>query len=810
MRIRTWIAAAAAALAVISTGAQGQTKSGLGGMSASSYKNINVSSIPESKIKEYAQKAEASGMGLSDVIALAQSKGASTMQLSQLKIRLSRYLKDEKSASTAGTGLEAGAQTATLSTRELPEDRPQLADTAVFGYSMFNRSGLTFEPTQSLAIGDAYTIGAGDQIAIDIYGATDQTYELMVGTDGTIVVPMVGPIRVGGMTVADARNTVVAKLRRIHSDLGGGSKANLRVTSASPVTVSVMGEAHNPGTFTVSSASTLFNVLYLSGGPSIDGSYRDIQLIRGGRIIAHLDVYDFLLNGKNDVNPSLANGDIVMIPTYAKRIEVKGEFKRNGLFEAKEGETVADIIRYAGGFTPAAQSDHIGVYRIGKYTTEYKDVTDPGAELLCNGDKIECGAKNTDRVDNTVKIEGAVFAPGIFEYSEGLTLKELIEKAGGLTENAFLSRGVITRYKEDYTLESVNFNVLDASNGSADVSIKANDVVTIASIDDMREKPEVAIYGNVANEGKYDYRENLTLGDLIVLAGGMKEYTALPNVEIVRRVDSKDLDDSSKDTRTMETVSITPDLSLDGEGNNFKLEPFDAVYIRQYAAAAKDISVYVDGEVWTPGLYALSKAGTRVSELMSRCGGFSVNADRSGARLYRRLTMSDEEREIRLRLSALKGDTATYYLKNKVEQYEFVSFDLEKALSNPNSDDDLILCDGDRIEIPQKSQTVRVTGIVQNPMNMKWVDGMRADDYIDAVGGFAANAFKRKTYVVNPNGESKRVRHFLFVRRYPEVKPGSEIVVPARPERNISTLTTFVGLGSTLVSIAIAVVALTK
>lgn len=809
MRIRTLIAATMVAIALAPTGTQGQTKSGLGGISASSYKNINISSIPESKIKEYAQKAEASGMGLSDVLKLAKSKGANDMQLNQLKMRLSRYLKDDKNSSSS-TKLQAANEQTALSTRDLPEATPQPADTAVFGYSMFNRSGLTFEPTQSLAIGDAYTIGAGDQIAIDIYGATDQTYELTVGTDGTIVVPMVGPIRVGGMTVADARNTVVAKLRRIHSDLGGGSKANLRVTSASPVTVSVMGEAHIPGTFTVSSASTLFNVLYLSGGPNINGSYRDIQLIRGGRIIAHLDIYDFLLNGKNDVNPSLANGDMVMIPTYAKRIKVTGEFKRNGLFEAKEGETVADIIRYAGGFTPAAQSDHIGVYRIGKYTTEYKDVTDPAAEPLCNGDRIECGAKDTARVDNSVKIEGAVFAPGVFEYSEGLTLKDLIEKAGGLTENAFLSRGVITRYKDDYTLEAVNFNVLDASNGSADVSLKSNDVVTIASIDDMREKPVVSIYGNVANEGTYDYRDNLTLGDLIVLAGGMGEYTALPNVEIVRRVASDDLTDPSKDTRTMTTVSITPDLSLDGAGNNFKLEPFDAVYVRQYAAAAKDITVYVDGAVWTPGLYALNKTDMRVSEIMGRCGGFTANANQQGARLLRRLKMSDEEREIRLRLSALKGDTATYYLRNNVEPYEFVAFDLEKALANPYSDDDLILHNGDRIEIPERSQTVRVAGLVQNPMNVKWAEEKRVNHYIDAVGGFAANAFKRKTYVVYPNGESERVRHFLFVRIYPKVKPGSEVIVPVKPERNLSTMTTFVGLGSTLVSIAIAVVALTK
>lgn len=807
MRLKKWMAMALAALAMSATVAYGQTTK-LTGLSASSYKNINVSNIPESKIKEYAQKAEASGMSLSDVIALAQNKGATEQQQAMLKMRLSRYLKDSKTSEKTATQV-VESETATLSTRELPKAATNPADTTVFGYSIFNHSGLTFEPSTSLAIGDSYTIGKGDQIAIDVYGSTEQTYELTVSADGTAVIPMVGPVKIGGMTVADARRTVIAKLRKIHSDIGGRSDASLRVTSASPVTVSVMGEAHAPGTFTVSSASSLFNVLYLSGGPNINGSYRDIQLIRGGRIIAHLDIYDFLLNGKNDVNPSLANGDIIMIPTYAKRVSIKGEFKRNGLFEAKEGETVADMVRYAGGFTPAAMSDHIGVYRIGKYTTEYKDVTDPASEPVCNGDRLECAAKNTARVDNSVKIEGAVFAPGVFEFSEGLTLRDLIEKAGGLTENAFLSRGVITRYKDDYTLESVNFNVLDASNGTASVSLKANDVVTIASIDDMREAREVGIYGNVSKEGKYAFRENMTLGDLIVLAGGMLEYTVLPNVEIIRRIEISADADPTGQTRTTSTVSITPDLSLDGQGNNFKLEPFDMVYLRKYATAAKDQTVYVDGAVNAPGIFAMTRSCTRVSDIMARCGGFAPDADKEGARLFRRLTMSDEERAIRLRLSALKGDTATYDIKSGAEPYEFVSFNLEEALANPGSDADLILCDGDKIEIPTKSQTVRVSGLVQNPMNVKWEKGLRANDYIDAVGGFAAKAYKKKTYVVYANGESKRVRHILFFRVYPKVKPGSEVIVPVRPERSM-TLPTIVGLGTSLVSMAAVIVALTK
>lgn len=809
MRLKKWMAMVLAAISV-TTGALAQTTTAATGLSGSSYKNMNISSIPESTIKEYAQKAEDSGMSLDDVITLAASKGATEQQQQQLKMRLSRYLKNKTtSSSSSSSSLSSIGSEVTLSTREVADKAADPRDSLVFGYYLFNRSGLTFEPTTNLAIGDAYVIGAGDDIDVDIYGSSDQTYSLTVSTDGTVVIPMVGPVKVGGMTVENARRSVAAKLRRIHSDIGSQSGINLRVTSAKPVTVSVMGEAHTPGTFTVSSASTLFNVLYLSGGPNFNGSYRDVQLIRGGKVIAHLDIYDFLLNGKNDVNPSLANGDIVMIPTYLKRIEMKGEFKRNALFEAKEGETVADLIRYAGGFTAEAQTDHIGLYRIGKYTTEYKDVTDPGSVQVCNGDKLECGKKKVERIDNSVTIEGSVFAPGVFEFTEGLTLKDLIEKAGGLTENAFLNRGVVTRYKDDYTLEALSFNVLDASNGTANVTLKANDVITIASIDDMREKPEVFIFGNVPKEGSYDFRENMTLGDLIVLAGGMLEYTVLPSVEIVRRVPPANLENSTDETRTISTVSITADLSLQGQGNNFKLEPFDVVYLRKYATAAKDMTVYVDGAVNNPGLYSLHKSVTRISELMARCGGFTSDADRDGARLYRRLDMSDAEREIRLRLSALKGDTSTYYLKTGADLYEPVALDLNEALANPGSEDDIILRDGDRIEIHTNSQTVRVSGLVQNPMNVNWEKRWRANDYIDAVGGFAANAHKRKTYVVYANGESARVRHFLFVRIYPKVKPGAEVIVPVKPQSSL-TVPAIVSMSSSIVSMIAVIVALTK
>lgn len=771
-------------------------------------KNVDIASLPEETVKTYADKIKATGMNLDTFLDAARSKGASGKQISQLRRRFARYFKDnaELSNSTVSALEESEDGEVMLSSRDITRAPVNLADTLVFGYEVFNREGLTFDAKANLTVGDSYVLGIGDEVAVDVYGATDQTYEGTVGSDGTIVISMVGPIKIGGLTIEEARKAVTTKLRRIHSDIGSQSKVSLRVTNTQPVTVSVMGEAHMPGTYTVSSSSSLFNVLYLSGGPSIAGSYRDIQLIRGGRIIAHLDIYDYLLNGKDDANPSLSNGDIVMIPTYAKRVSVTGQFKRNGIFEAKEGETIADIIRYAGGFTPEAMTDHVGLYRVGKYTTEYKDVTDPGSEIVVNGDKINCGAKNTARVDNAVTIKGSVFAPGVFEYTEGLTLKSLIEKAGGLTENAFLPRGVISRYKEDFTLEAVNFNVLDVANGVTDITLKANDVITIAAIDDMREKPNVEITGMVANPGTFEYHENLTLGDLIVLAGGLQEYAALPSVEIIRRVETED---PNSDAKKIETVTITKDLSLADAGNNFKLEPFDMVNIHSTFAASVGGSIQVTGAVVSPGTFGLTKNTMRISEVLQRCGGFMPSANIGGTRIFRKFVISDVERDIRIRKSSQKNDTATYYLRTKDDVYEYVAFNPTKALENPGSEADILLRDGDIVEVPEMTQTVRVSGQVQNPSNIIYQKRWRANDVIDAAGGFAARALKRKTYVVYANGESKQTHNILFFRRYPKVAPGAEVIVPVKPESTMS-LPTIITMSTSIVSMAVVISTLVK
>lgn len=779
------------------------------------YKTVDVNQIPEAQIRAQATKLQKAGVTLDEALDAAAQKGATSKQLSQLKVRLSKYLKNSKKNTQSSdidliADLDQQSQDSDLAQSETRKINFTHEDSLLFGFDIFNRSGLTFEPSANMAVGDSYVVGIGDALDIDIYGAAEQSYNLTVGKDGTLSIPMVGPVRVGGLTMADAKAAIMGRLRSIYSDMGGRTNASIRLAQAKPVRVSVIGEAFMPGTYTVSSSSSLFNVLYLSGGPSSKGSYRDIQLIRGGRIVAHLDVYDFLVNGKNDVNVSLADGDIVMIPTYIKRVKTGGEFKRIGYFEAKEGETAADMIRYAGGFTPRAQTDHVGIFRIGKRSTEYIDVKDPGSVMMASGDSMIVTAVETERMDNVVTMDGAVFSPGYFQWEEGMTLSGLIAKAGGLKENAFLTRGVITRYKEDYTLEALNFNVLDVKNGLTDIALKSGDVVTIASIDDMRETRTVTVDGEVQKPGEYVFRENLTLGDLLVLAKGLTENASTNNVEIVRRLGDEEVYTNPDVSRQVNTITITRDLALDIDDNSFILQPFDQVFVRTQTSANVGGSVVLSGAFINPGNYGLTSNRIRLSDMMKRAGGFTMRADINAARIYRLIKLSPTERAIKLMQSKSRNDTIFYLKDGKLaNSYDFVSINLAKALEAPGSEADIYLCDGDQIVVPDGSQTVRVAGIVQSPTSMVWQKRWNAKDYVKAAGGFGPRAYKKLTYVVHANGESESVRHFLFIRRYPEVRPGSEVVVPKKPEPKFGA-PAIVSMSSSVISMIAVIVSITR
>lgn len=772
--------------------------------SVSKYLSTDVSSLSEAQIKQIAQEINKRGYTMAQVKQLAKMQGASDTQITQMENRLKKYL-------NGGVATTKTAQE--LKNQDSPTDsdddglspkaafRPSPQDMLIFGFSLFNNEKLSFEPSVNIPVSENYILGPGDEILIDIWGLSQQSYQLTVTSTGSIEIPIVGPIYVTGMKFKDAKSAIESRLKSIYSDLGTRTSASIKTGQLRTISISVMGEVNAPGTYTVSGAASLFNVLYLSGGPNRNGSFRNIQLLRGGKIEATLDVYDFLLNGNSEVNVPLLDGDVVMIPTFQKRVAVGGEFKRIGYYEAIEGETVDDMVRYAGGFSPQALQSHIELYRVGQYGIEFKDVTESRSELLANGDSIAVGKINQLRFDNVVNISGGVFAPGNYEFTDGLKLSQLIERAGGLIENAFMNRGVITRLKDDYTLESLNFNVAELMQGKYDTDLRSNDSILIAEIDALRDMQNLTIIGAVRQPGIFVYRENITLGDLILLAGGLTADASPTNVEIVRRLPDAVADTSYFVANTSESITITKDLSLSDEGNSFALEPFDVVMIREYTAASARGQVTVTGEVRFAGVYELISKDETLATIINRAGGLTPSSAIEGARLYRRTALTEKEKIIKEQAAlATNAKDALNF-----EKYELVAIDLADALKDGKSLDNITLRDGDEIVIPSTLQTVRASGNVLNPVSMVYVSGDKAKKTIQKAGGFAPRSRRSKTYVIHADGKAEPTKSFLFFRKYPKMYAGSEVVVPEKPQAQMTTAQT-ISIISSVVTMLVLIV----
>lgn len=786
---------------IVSVTTTAQTSSNI-----SKYLDTDVSTLSEAQIKQMAQEINKRGYSISQVKQMAKMQGASDKQITQLENRLKKYLNNGVATTKTAQQRLADASTATsdktgMSPRAFTQ--PTVMDSLIFGFTLFNNEKLSFEPSVNIPVSDDYILGPGDEILIDIWGLSQQSYQLTVTSAGSIEIPIVGPIYVVGQKFKDAKATIESRLKSIYSDLGTRTSASIKTGKLRTITINVMGEVFAPGTYTVSGAASLFNVLYLSGGPNRNGSFRNIQLLRGGKVVATLDVYDFLLNGNSEVNVPLLDGDMVMIPTFQKRIAVNGEFKRIGYYEAVEGETVDDMIRYAGGFSPQALQTHIELYRVGQYGMEFKDVSENRNELIANGDSLVVNKINQQRFDNVVTIQGGVFAPGNYEYTEGLKLSQLVERAGGLIENAFMNRGVITRLKDDYTLESLNFNVTELVQGKYDTNLRSNDSILIATIDDMRDAPNLTIIGAVRQPGIFAYRENVTVGDLIILAGGLTADASPTNVEVVRRLPDAVADTSSYAANTNEYLTISKDLNLNDEGNSFRLEPFDVVMIREYTTASARGQVTVTGEVRFAGVYELISKEETFSAIIQRAGGLTPKSAIEGARLYRRKTLTEKEKIIKQQQAA--ATNAGNVLQFDTVAYELVAIDLAEALKEAKSFDNITLQDGDEIVIPSTLQTVRASGCVLNPVSMIYVKGDKAKQVVHKAGGFAPRSRKSKTYVIHADGKAEPTKSFLFFRKYPKVYAGSEVVVPEKPQAQMTTAQTISVISSVVTMLVLIV-----
>ncbi len=746
---------------------------------------VDVSKLSDAQVQQAVDKMNSQGLGIEEAIMMARAKGFSESQIADMRRRIEAIqLRSQNQASlnVESKSISGGAP--------LYSEKVKISQAAsekgarIFGFQFFNSNRLSFEPSLNVPISDAYTLGVGDEIVVTVYGASQQIYNLQIQTNGSVYITDLGPVQLAGLSFGKAQIKLKNRLMSIYSGLRGDKPNTFVDVSAGQlkaVKVNVIGEVNAPGTYTLPATASAFNALYLAGGPNEKGSFRQIEVLRDGNIISSIDVYAYLIDAKTIENIQLRDQDVIMVRPYQNRIKVAGEFKRVGLFETKQGESLTDLLRFVGGFSVSAYTHRIELYRNNTRTMSFKDVLaeEFASTTLMNGDFVVAG-QVVDRFENKVSLEGAVYRPGNYEMTEGLMLSQLIDRAEGAKEEAYMERGVILRKKKDFTFESLSFSLRDVLNGKTDIALKKNDKIQISSIFDMREAQTVEIMGEVQFPGTYAYAENLKLADLIYMAGGFLEQAEVSAVEVSRILDKKEIESLTNKLSHSFQFPVDRQLKMADEDAAFVIKPFDKIYVRRAPGYRPQAVVKVRGEVAYAGDFGLTFKGEKISDMIKRAGGLTPEAFVEGASLRRRHQMSDAEYAAKLALA--KQDTTMSEADVKRVAFQIVGIDLVKILEKPGGVEDLQLQDGDQIMIPEQMQTVKVSGAVLSPVALTYKDRKSLKRYIRSSGGFAQSAKKSKVYVLYANGTAESTRGSIFGRRYPKVRPGCEIIVPEKPQ----------------------------
>lgn len=675
----------------------------------------------------------------------------------------------------------------------------------IFGHDVFTNRNLTFEPSINLATPVDYRLGPGDEVIIDVWGASENTIRQSISPEGTIQVSGLGPVQLSGMTVKDANAYLQREFSKIYSGISGSeptSQIKLTLGDIRTIQINIMGEVAVPGTYTLSSFSSVFHALYRAGGVNKIGSLRSIKVVRNGKTIADLDVYDYLMKGKMKDDIRLQEGDVIIVNPYESLVRIAGKVKRPMFYEMKPTETVATILNYAGGFTGDAYKKAVRIIRkSGREHQVYNvDEMDYSVFRLDDGDSISVDAV-LKRFENRVEIRGAVYRSGLYELSGTVnTVKQLIKKAEGLRGDAFLNRALLDRENEDLSHEVIAVDLGGLLKGTvADIPLQKNDILYIPSIHDLKEEETISIHGEVANPGTFLFSKNMTIEDLLVQSGGLLEAAATTKVDITRRIkDPKSTSFSSVLGKTY-SFDIKDGLVVGGEGD-FHLEPFDEVYVRKSPAYRKQQNVVVAGEVLFGGNYALVKKNERLSDLISKAGGITPDAYVKGARLIRKMTEEEQRRQAdAVRMARMgEGKDSISVEKLNISDTYTVGINLEKAISNPGSDFDLVLREGDVLFIPEYINTVKISGAVMSPNTVLYKRGESLRYYINQAGGYGNLAKKKKAYVVYMNGTVSRLKS----RDKKAIEPGCEIIVPSKEEKKRMSTAEILGMGSTTASIA--------
>lgn len=777
--------------------------------------SIWAQSMSDEQVNSYIKTATEAGKSQKQIMTELAARGVTRAQAERIK---KRY--DESQAA----GLETSAeqknrlrtqmdQTEKLVEGEMDlmeseandtiEKSTQEAADLVYGRNIFNSRNLTFAPSQNLPTPVNYRLAAGDEIIIDIWGTNQTTYRETISPEGSINISGVGPIYLNGMTINDADKYLRKELGKIFTSLHGDNPtSDMKVTLGQirTIQINVMGEVAVPGTYILSSFSNIFHALYRAGGIGKLGSLRNIYLMRNGKKIATVDVYDFILRGKTMDATRLQEGDVIIVPPYEILVDIQGNVKRPMFYEMKNGETVQTLIDYAGNFTGDAYTKNVRMIRQNgkEYQIYTIDNLDYSVFKLMDGDVVSIGAM-LERFENKLEIKGAVYRPGIYQFSGQLnTVKQLVEKAEGVMGDAFLTRAVLHREREDLTKEVIQVDLKNILNGSKpDIALQRNDELYIPSIHDLQDIGTISVFGEVARPGTFPYAENTTLEDLIIQAGGLRESASTVRIDISRRIkDSKGTTTSDK-IGEMYTFSLKDGFVIDGEPG-FQIKPYDQIFVRKSPTYQEQINVEVSGEVLYAGTYALTQKSERVSDLVKKAGGITPYAYVRGAKISRRINDEERRRMDTVLEMARNVDEEDSINVSKLELGDiyYVGIDLEAALRNPGSDADIVLREGDQLIVPEYNNTVRISGDVMYPNTVSYVEGKNLKYYIEQAGDYGETAKKKRAYIVYMNGQVKKAKKYNS-----HIEPGCEIIVPTK-QKNAFQLQNILSIATTSASLA--------
>ncbi len=814
--------------------------------------NTKVDDLSDAQIEQALARARSLGYGENEIYQLAEARGVSSSEITKLRARIDELKKKETEKPNQEPATPEPVPPSTPKKTPKPEMQ-------VYGYDLFRNTTreLSFETTLNIPTPSNYIIGPQDQIVLNIYGAAEKNYQIRVNNRGFLVLPNIGPVFLSGLTVAQSSEKLKQLLGKVFPDLLAAEPSTFfqfSIAEVRTIQVNIIGEVQLPGSYTVNGLSTVFNALYLAGGPTDAGTLREIKVIRRNRLVATLDYYDFLSKGETESNIRLRSDDVIMVGPRLERVAIGGAVKRPGIYELKEGETFADLLFFCGGFNENAYQDKIRVIRNSDREKVISDIYKGQFEIF----EIRAGDDFSvetilDRYKNRVNIQGAVFRPGSYALSEGMKVKDLIEKADGLTGDAFYNRAIILRTKSDLSRQTIDVNLRELMNeGLGNVELQREDVLKVLSVFDVANETFVKISGEINKGGTYPFSTDMTVQDLIFMAEGFTEAAEPSTIEIMRLPEEQS-DDALAEIRQ---ISLTGDL-VAASGEDVTLQPYDHVFVRRNPNYYPERTIELLGEIVYPGAYSLLSRGDRISDLIKRGGGLRSTAYLEGATLTRNTEFFQSEDKIASRKSSLQEVLASLdtnflneaddklideiydELNNKylfpnvddvnlatqakrerlnqlvksnpflsgleIRKRESIAIDLQKILASPGGVEDLILESGDMISVPRELKTIRMRGRVLYPSTIRYEKGKRLRHYIDQTGGFDTRAKRSRTYVVYANGEVSRTKQFLFFRTYPKAAPGCEVIVPVKPLKIPLKPGEIIGLTSGLATLAVLV-----